>query len=186
MEQIFNTKIELDSCHSCDYSHLNLLNNKYDSYSQLSEFLAINSNSTTVTSQCSAHIFNRAKHSNFSSVFGSEWNSIGTEFQMVCDNSWQNGLISASTFIGFAIGSIFGGSFADKYGRKFTMMFFSVLLGIVMIIHGLVPGNIWTFACFRMVESLFVYAAWISILTWTAEIFGPSKRHIGCIVQESV
>jgi MFS family permease len=134
----------------CDYSYLDLPNHEFESHFQLSEFIAINTNSTSETSKCSSHIFNRAKHSNFSSFFGGEWNSIGTEFQMVCDKSWQNGLISASTFIGFAMGSIFGGSFADKYGRKFAMMVFSVLLGIVMIIHGFCPGTIWSFAFFRL------------------------------------
>ena len=95
---------------------------------------------------CSDVLYNRTPYSDFKSFSGSEWNSavtdlsvslvlklvIGisniryyinydpskTELDLVCDNEWKKGFISCSTFVGFLLGSILGGSFADNYGVR--------------------------------------------------------------------
>jgi len=80
--------------------------------------------------------------SNFTNVFGSKWETTVTDLNLVCNDAWKNTLITGSTFIGYMIGSIVGGNYSDNFGRKNAICVFSAILGILLIVHGLTPGNV--------------------------------------------
>ena len=47
-----------------------------------------------------------------------------SRYNLGCDKSVQNTLITSLTFVGYCIGSAVGGAVSDRYGRIFTIKLF--------------------------------------------------------------
>ena len=48
--------------------------------------------------------------------------TVATEFELICDKSSINTLITSGYFLGFFLGSLCGGLIADNYGRKVALL----------------------------------------------------------------
>jgi MFS transporter, AAHS family, cis,cis-muconate transporter len=89
-------------------------------------------------------------------------------------NKIEAGSLGTISMIGMAIGGVFGGWAADRYGRVRTMVWTMVLFSVGTSALGFTQ-NYWQFAVIRFVSSLGMGAAWGVCMTLVGE-FVPTKH----------
>ena len=75
------------------------------------------------------------------------------QFDLVCDKAIYSSLASSMIFLGFLLGGIVVGPFADKLGRRLTIYLFGGILGIFSLLTAF-PHSYWLFAVFRFIIGL--------------------------------
>ena len=101
--------------------------------------------------------------------------TVVTEFDLVCGNSWLIDLASSLYFLGFGLGGIIASYFSDKYGRKPVLLIFSVLFFAAGISTAFVK-NVYGFIVLRVLTGFFVNAAMISGYSLSVELIGAKYR----------
>jgi AAHS family cis,cis-muconate transporter-like MFS transporter len=94
-------------------------------------------------------------------------------------NKIEAGTLGTISMIGMAIGGVFGGWTADRYGRVRTMVWCMVLFSVGTSALGFTQ-NYWQFGLIRFISSLGMGAAWGVCMTLVGE-FVPTK-HRGIVL----
>lgn len=79
--------------------------------------------------------------------------NIGSEWDLVCDNLWQNQMPSSALFVGKMVGGAVLGSMADQWGRKPVFLAAGVL-GMLGSVGAALSPNLWVYAASRLVVGL--------------------------------
>ena len=94
------------------------------------------------------------------------------------------GLITTIFLIGWSLGGILFGMFADYYGRKsalmFTILIYSVFTGMAVISH-----TWWEFAIYRFITALGIGGEWSAGTALLAETWPERARVKGAIILQS-
>ncbi|KAK3714235.1 hypothetical protein QZH41_018388 [Actinostola sp. cb2023] len=77
-----------------------------------------------------------------------EFTSIVSEWDLVCDRSSLSSLSKSVVFAGYMVGVLFGGMLSDKFGRKPMVYFPSVLCNVLALIASFVNA-FWIFTLLR-------------------------------------
>ncbi len=89
-------------------------------------------------------------------------------------NKIEAGTLGTISMIGMAIGGVFGGWTADRFGRVRTMVWTMIIFSIGTSALGFTQ-NYWQFAVIRFISSLGMGAAWGVCMTLVSE-FVPTKH----------
>ncbi|BFH12182.1 MFS transporter [Paenibacillus melissococcoides] len=91
------------------------------------------------------------------------------------------GWITSSSFLGMFIGSVFGGWFADRYGRKRAIMMMTLFFSVFSMLTS-VAWNPVILGIFRFLTGMGVSAALInSSSSSEASAYSPSSRCAGSV-----
>ena len=102
----------------------------------------------------------------------------------VQDIGWHGGLIFAIFLIGWALGGIFFGIFADYYGRKTTLMV-TILMYSVFTGLSALSGSWWEFGIYRFLTGLGVGGEWSAGASLVAESWPEKARAKGAAILQS-
>ncbi|KAF5900284.1 solute carrier family 22 member 2-like, partial [Clarias magur] len=101
--------------------------------------------------------------------------SFVTEFNMVCDDAWLLDLCQASLSLGFLVGSIAIGYFADRYGRKSTFLVTCLLNTVTGILVAVSPNYI-SLLVFRALYGFGSKGGWMVAFVMITELVGVEYR----------
>ncbi|XP_076800001.1 solute carrier family 22 member 16-like [Clavelina lepadiformis] len=101
--------------------------------------------------------------------------TIVTEFNLTCDNSYWNTIITSMYYVGMLIGSFLFGNFADLVGRKLCTTV--TYTGMVACMIGLIfTHSVWLYTVLRMAIAGLCYGVTIGCFVYTMEITGEKWR----------
>ncbi|XP_046357284.2 solute carrier family 22 member 6-A-like [Haliotis rufescens] len=109
--------------------------------------------------------------------------TIGTEWDLVCDDDSLRSLATTVYFCGVMLGGLLFGYLSDRFGRRPIMLvtlYAPVVIGLG--IH-FVPSYTW-FVCLRFVEGIFLQGLQISTYVLVAEMFVPAYRPLAGAILE--
>lgn len=94
--------------------------------------------------------------------------SIIAEFELYCDRYWITYLTTSAVFVGWAVGSVLFGWFADNYGRRMTL--YPTFLGVILFnfISAFSP-NVIFFTVARFLIGVFLSGALYQLFVCMAE-----------------
>ncbi|XP_053344535.1 solute carrier family 22 member 2-like [Clarias gariepinus] len=101
--------------------------------------------------------------------------SFVTEFNMVCDDAWLLDMCQASLSLGFLVGSIAIGYFADRFGRKSTFLVTCLLNTVSGILVAVSPNYI-SLLVFRALYGFGSKAGWMVAFVLITELVGVEYR----------
>ncbi|XP_076818468.1 solute carrier family 22 member 4-like [Clavelina lepadiformis] len=101
--------------------------------------------------------------------------TVTTEWNLVCEREGLNSLATALFCFGMLLGSLVGGSIADRYGRIPTMAFASLLNTAIGIACSFSP-NFVVFAALRCVIGALAVTIQIAMVVYNVEIVGKKYR----------
>ncbi|XP_046545766.1 solute carrier family 22 member 6-A-like [Haliotis rubra] len=109
--------------------------------------------------------------------------TIGTEWDLVCDDDSLRSLATTIYFCGVMVGGLLFGYLSDRFGRRPIML--ATLYAPVAIGLGIhfVPSYTW-FVCLRFVEGIFLQGLQISTYVLVAEMFVPGYRSLAGAILE--
>lgn len=107
--------------------------------------------------------------------YSNDLTSVVTEFDLVCDTAIYASIASSMIFLGFLLGGIAVGPFADKLGRKLTIYVFGFIVGLFSLLTAF-PEVYWLFALFRFLIGFGVGGASIGIYVLVTEMAGIQHR----------
>jgi MFS family permease len=99
---------------------------------------------------------------------------IGTPEARAVTLEWT-GRLTALLLIGWAIGGVVFGRFADRFGRTRTLMITMLMYALGTSLCAIAP-NIWTLAFFRLIASLGIGGEWAAGAAMVAETVPEKKR----------
>ena len=105
----------------------------------------------------------------------------GDTLELICEKDQLNAYATQVGFIGLFMGAYFGGTFAEKFGRKRTMIVALVGTAVGLIGQSLVPTGPSGYYCFlvaRILAMAFNHMAYLSFCCYVTEIVGPEGRKI--------
>ncbi|XP_057338099.1 organic cation transporter protein-like [Microplitis mediator] len=166
INQIKNISI-INKCRKYDYNYTHLAGLGYEEATNYIKDIKFN---TSVIS-CSSVVFDTSGRS-----------TIVNDWQLVCDRE----LYRANTFLVYALGKISGtgllGIFADKYGRKKSLIIGLILQIIASPLSAVVPW-FWSYLIFKYITGISVGAMYSSAYTILSEIAKNNKRKLlGAII----
>jgi len=103
--------------------------------------------------------------------------TVVTEFQLVCENSYLSDLATSWYMGGLLIGSVFFGHFCDRYGRK-KVLITSALLAFTGLFVSSKTRSYTMFVVMRTVTAVFGYGLYLSSFIFVVEICEAKSRHI--------
>uniref|UniRef100_A0A061RDK7 MFS transporter, OCT family, solute carrier family 22 (Organic cation transporter), member 4/5 n=2 Tax=Tetraselmis sp. GSL018 TaxID=582737 RepID=A0A061RDK7_9CHLO len=101
--------------------------------------------------------------------------SIVSEWDLVCGDSWKQEAVNSAFFGGFIIGAGIFGSMSDNLGRKRALTTAMVISGLMAIIGG-VSQSYWIFLTCRCVSGIGVAGIGMVAYILGCEYVGPSWR----------
>ncbi|EDO36696.1 predicted protein, partial [Nematostella vectensis] len=101
--------------------------------------------------------------------------TIVTEFDLVCDHSFTAWMANSMLFFGWAIGAIFLGIIADKYGRC-SVLFPSAILVMGLSLAMAFVKKAWLVLVLRFFIGFFEGGGFLSMFVLATELVGPAKR----------
>ncbi|KAJ7383539.1 hypothetical protein OS493_027202 [Desmophyllum pertusum] len=110
-------------------------------------------------------------------TFTDDLTSVATEFDLVCDKAIYATIASSMIFLGFLLGGIVVGPFADKLGRRLTIYVFGFIIGVFSLLTAF-PHAYWLFAVFRFIIGFGVGGASIGIYVLVTEMAGVRHRSL--------
>ncbi|XP_061482091.1 solute carrier family 22 member 2-like [Rhineura floridana] len=117
-------------------------------------------------------------------VYDSLIQSIVSEFNLVCEDSWKLDIFQASVNAGFFIGSIYVGYIADRFGRKTSLLVTILVTSISGVLVALAPNYLWS-VIFRFIQGLVSKGSWTAGYILITEIVGPGYRRIVAILYQA-
>lgn len=110
-------------------------------------------------------------------MFNDDYTSAATEFDLVCDKAIYVSIASSMIFLGFLLGGISVGPFADKLGRRHTIYVYGFIIGVFSLLTAF-PHAYWLFAVFRFLIGFGVGGASIGIYVLVTEMVGVRHRSL--------
>ncbi|XP_025418680.1 solute carrier family 22 member 5-like, partial [Sipha flava] len=109
-------------------------------------------------------------------VFEDPETTVGTEFGLMCeDNKWKLSMVGSINNFGQFIGIPISGVIADKFGRRFTMIFCAVGSAILCILQSF-SFNFYMFLTFELLSSIVSSGIYAVTFILAMELFLPEKR----------
>ena len=105
----------------------------------------------------------------------------GDTLELICEKDQLNAYATQVGFIGLFMGAYFGGTFAEKFGRKRTMIVALIGTAVAQVGQALVPTGPSGYYCFlvaRILAMAFNHMAYLSFCCYVTEIVGPEGRKI--------
>ena len=133
-------------------------------------WICLDLNSPTTDQQCSTNGSVCSK-----SVYTSEFTTIGTEWDLVCADSYKNELAQSVFMLGTMTGAPVCGNAADKYGRKELWMIAITMSTFWGFLSSFSP-NYYLFLIFRFLVGVFVGGGILVTFVLSTEMVGPTKR----------
>ncbi|XP_074103534.1 organic cation transporter protein-like [Cotesia typhae] len=157
-----NNITAVDDCHAYKYNYTYLANKGYDKVLQYVKDVKF----LPSVGSCTSFTFDESKRS-----------TIVSEWSLVCDRK----LYRANTFLVYSLGILAGsgllGTYADKYGRKNSLIISIIFQVIAGPASALVPW-FWAYSVFRFFTGLSVGAMYSSAFTILSEIAKGSRRKL--------
>ena len=104
------------------------------------------------------------------------YDSVTTEFELVCSDSWKQTVIESTYFIGFFVGAGLGGYVSDNYGRRTTILIGGVATAIFNIAASFLSVKWYLFMIFRFFIGISSNMAYVAAYVYCMEIIGPDYR----------
>jgi MFS family permease len=82
--------------------------------------------------------------------------SYASEFDLICDQSYLNALLTSSIYLGLGAGAPFAGALADRFGRKPVLLAGLFLSSTAHLASALVPEDDWNVAAGPLYFSKFL------------------------------
>uniref|UniRef100_A0A8C5Q1U2 Solute carrier family 22 member 2 n=1 Tax=Leptobrachium leishanense TaxID=445787 RepID=A0A8C5Q1U2_9ANUR len=116
-------------------------------------------------------------------IYDTTGSSIVTEFNLVCDDSWKLDLFQSCVNLGFFLGSLFIGYFADRFGRKPCLLITLLITAVFGVLVAFAPSYPWL-VIFRFIQGLVSKGSWLSGYILVAEFVGMDHRKtVGIVYQ---
>ncbi|KXJ10286.1 Organic cation transporter-like protein [Exaiptasia diaphana] len=105
----------------------------------------------------------------------SEFTSIVSEWDLVCDRSSLSSMAKSIVFAGYMVGVIFGGILSDKIGRK-PIVFFPSVLASILALTASFANVFWLFAVLRGLVGVCLGSASLAMFVLMVEYVGVKHR----------
>ena len=92
--------------------------------------------------KCNGYAFDRALRPNITnSLFdkGQPWETVVTQFDLVCDKEWVSSLALTLAAVGDFVGALFAGVYVDRFGRKNGIVAAAVVLTVAHVVCAFMP-----------------------------------------------
>lgn len=135
--------------------------------------------------QCSRYIFNEDGSTDGNKteecvdgwVFNkTEYNTVVTEFELVCERGWRKPLTVSLFMMGEAIGSFIGGALSDRFGRKKIFLISKLAEFLIYFFIGMTQ-NYMSYALLRWLEGVFVYLPYTTAFVLGNELMASNRRN---------
>ncbi|CAH1788268.1 unnamed protein product [Owenia fusiformis] len=149
-------------------------------------------NITDISRNINAHIWNRThiiwpqNVTRVSCQYGWEYDhsefhsTIVSQYDLVCDNDWMYTLPSTFFIIGLSIGSFTSGFIADRFGRKLTIILFTIVK-LISITGAAFAPYFWMFLALRCVVGVATLGTYVTYWVLVFEAMPPGYRsHFSC------
>ncbi|XP_027039560.1 solute carrier family 22 member 8-like [Pocillopora damicornis] len=110
-------------------------------------------------------------------VFNDDLTSVATEFDLVCDKAIYVSIATSMIFLGFLLGGITVGPFADKLGRRITIYSYGCIIALCSLLSAF-PHAYWLFVVFRFLVGFGVGGSSIGIYVLVTEMVGVRHRSL--------
>ncbi|XP_072850741.1 solute carrier family 22 member 2 isoform X2 [Pogona vitticeps] len=117
-------------------------------------------------------------------LYDSSIQSIVSEFNLVCENSWKLDVFQACVNAGFFIGSIYVGYIADRFGRKTSVLVTTMVMSISGVLVAVAP-NYLSAVIFRFIQGLISKGSWTAGYILITEIVGARYRRTVAILYQA-
>ncbi|XP_003215834.1 solute carrier family 22 member 2 [Anolis carolinensis] len=117
-------------------------------------------------------------------LYDSSIQSIVSEFDLVCKDSWKLDVFQACVNVGFCLGSVYVGYIADRFGRKTSVLITTLVTTIAGVLVAVAPNYIWT-VIFRFMQGLVGKGSWTAGYILITEIVGASYRRTVAILYQA-
>ncbi|XP_053150848.1 solute carrier family 22 member 2-like isoform X2 [Hemicordylus capensis] len=117
-------------------------------------------------------------------VYDPSVQSIVSEFNLVCEDSWKLDVFQACVNAGFFIGSVYVGYIADRFGRKTSVLVTTLITSISGVLVALAPNYLWS-VIFRFIQGLVSKGSWTAGYILITEIVGPGYRRTVAILYQA-
>nr|XP_060609660.1 solute carrier family 22 member 2-like [Anolis sagrei ordinatus] len=117
-------------------------------------------------------------------LYDSSIQSIVSEFDLVCKDSWKLDVFQACVNVGFCLGSVYVGYIADRFGRKTSVLITTLVTSIAGVLVAVAPNYIWT-VIFRFMQGLVGKGSWTAGYILITEIVGASYRRTVAILYQA-
>ncbi|KXJ05498.1 organic cation transporter-like protein [Exaiptasia diaphana] len=107
--------------------------------------------------------------------FTKEYNSIVTEWDLVCDKSSLSWATTSIMFTGWLFGNVLFGIMSDKYGRKKILFISSCMVCWLAFISSFIP-YFWLYVIFRFFIGFGLGGSIVCLFIMATEFVGPQKR----------
>ena len=101
--------------------------------------------------------------------------SVTTQFDLVCGKEWLIGFASTIFFLGWMVGGIVFGWFADNFGRRIVLIPATVFFILIGSITSFSP-NIIVFLVLRFIEGFLIPGSFVQAFIIVAEYIGNKYR----------
>ncbi|XP_062980544.1 solute carrier family 22 member 2-like [Elgaria multicarinata webbii] len=117
-------------------------------------------------------------------LYDSSIQSVVSEFNLVCEDSWKLDVFQACVNGGFFIGSVYVGYIADRFGRKTSLLINTLITSISGVLVAVAPNYLWS-VIFRFIQGLVSKGSWTAGYILITEIVGPGYRRIVAILYQA-
>ncbi|KAJ6636238.1 Organic cation transporter 1, partial [Pseudolycoriella hygida] len=174
----------------CDIDHGNealqwvhiAIPNKYDKLSKCERFAPVSGVNVTKDSVCPWSFNQSVVLTCDEFVYLTHEHMLLNEFNLTCEsNEWKLSIVGSLAYMAECISLPFIGLFADKYGRRPTLIGSITLVSIVGIAKTFSP-NYLTFMILHFVGALFGAGVFSIVFVIGSEVVGPSGRGLGAAI----
>lgn len=106
----------------------------------------------------------------------SKFNSVVSEWDLVCDVSALSSLTRSVLFLGFLIGVLLGGFLSDKFGRRLLVYIPCSMCNVLALLASFVHVY-WLYVLLRVLVGVFVGCGTLCAYVLTVEFVGKRHRH---------
>jgi len=106
-----------------------------------------------------------------------EYNTVVTEFELICGMGWKKPLTVSLFMMGEAIGSFIGGALSDRFGRKKVFLISKLAEFLIYFFIGMTQ-NYTSYVLLRWLEGVFVYLPYTTAFVLGNELMSHDKRNV--------
>ncbi|KAM7340918.1 solute carrier family 22 member 1 [Alexandromys fortis] len=116
-------------------------------------------------------------------VYDTRGSSIVTEFNLVCGDAWKVDLFQSCVNLGFFLGSLIVGYFADRFGRKLCLLATTLVTSLSGVLTAVAPDYT-SMLLFRLLQGMVSKGSWVSGYTLITEFVGSGYRRTTAIMYQ--
>nr|XP_048276705.1 solute carrier family 22 member 1 [Myodes glareolus] len=116
-------------------------------------------------------------------VYDTPGSSIVTEFNLVCGDAWKVDLFQSCVNLGFFLGSLIVGYFADRFGRKLCLLATTLVTSLSGVLTAVAPDYT-SMLLFRLLQGMVSKGSWVSGYTLITEFVGSGYRRTTAIMYQ--